>query len=60
MIPALPGTETLLCLVLLFLGSLGLFVMFWLTDRNAIDESYYGEHMEEDLTIAAKVQDKKA
>lgn len=33
------GTETILCLGLLMLGSLGLFIMFWVTDRDAIDES---------------------
>lgn len=34
------GTETILCLTLLVAGSLGLFVMFWITDRNAVDDSY--------------------
>jgi hypothetical protein len=33
------GTETILCLGLLMLGSLGLFIMFWVTDSDAIDES---------------------
>jgi hypothetical protein len=34
------GTETILCLALLIMGSLGLFVMFWLTDRDAVEQSY--------------------
>ena len=33
------GTETIFCLALLTMGSLGLFVMFWLTDRNAVQEA---------------------
>lgn len=34
------GTETILCLGLLALGSIGLFIMFWLTDRDAVQDSY--------------------
>lgn len=33
------GTETILCLGLLLMGSLGLFIMFWLTDRNAMQDA---------------------
>ena len=33
------GTETILCLGLLLLGSLGLFIMFWVTDSDALDEA---------------------
>jgi hypothetical protein len=34
------GTETMLCLGLFTIGSLGLFIMFWVTDSNAIEDSY--------------------
>jgi hypothetical protein len=43
----IPGTESLLCVVLLLLGSAGLFVLFLATDNNAVDESKLPEHANE-------------
>ena len=55
----IPGTETILCLGLFLLGSVGLFAMFWLTDRNAMQESLYPEHDEHPKPVS-KTQEKKA
>jgi hypothetical protein len=41
------GTETLLCMAVLLFGSVGMFVMFLVTDKNAVDESQLPEHATE-------------
>jgi hypothetical protein len=33
------GLDTLLCLSMFLLGSIGMFVMFWWTDRNAMADA---------------------
>ncbi len=43
----IPSTEALLCVVLLLLGSAGLFVLFLATDRNAVEESQLPQHRRE-------------
>jgi hypothetical protein len=43
----IPSTEALLCVVVLVLGSIGLFALFLATDRNAVEESYLPEHRTE-------------
>jgi hypothetical protein len=43
----IPGTESLLCVVLLLLGSAGLFVLFLATDNDAVGESKLPEHATE-------------
>ncbi len=43
----IPSGESLLCVVLLLMGSAGMFVLFLATDRNAVDESQLPEHKTE-------------
>ncbi|GIV83264.1 MAG: hypothetical protein KatS3mg052_0271 [Candidatus Roseilinea sp.] len=43
----IPSTEALLCVVLLLLGSVGLFALFLATDRNAVEESKLPQHATE-------------
>lgn len=39
--------ETLACMTVLLFGSVGMFVMFLITDKNAVDESKLPEHATE-------------
>lgn len=43
----IPSTEALLCVVLLLLGSAGMFVLFLATDQNAVEESKLPQHSSE-------------
>lgn len=43
----IPGSETLLCFAVLLFGSAGMFVMFLVTDRNAVVESELPQHATE-------------
>ncbi len=43
----IPGTESLVCVITLLLGSVGLFVLFLATDRDAVQESELPEHATE-------------
>jgi|GEM_PF-6062510 len=42
----LAGTETVLCLIVLAIGVVGLVVGFLVTDRNAVLESRLPDHIE--------------
>ena len=50
----IPSSESLLCVVLLLMGSAGLFVLFLATDNNAVDESQLPEHATEKRDEASK------
>lgn len=43
----IPTTESLLCVVLLVFGSIGLFVLFLATDKDAVEQSQLPQHATE-------------
>ena len=43
----IPGSEALLCVALLLFGSFGLFGLFWITDSDAVRNSFRPEHATE-------------
>jgi hypothetical protein len=49
----IPSLESLLCVAILLFGSVGLFVMFLITDRNAVEESNLPQHASERRDEAA-------
>ncbi len=45
--PLIPTLESLLCIVLLLMGSVGLFVLFAFTDNDAVAQSKLPQHATE-------------